>query len=172
MTDLVANVTQQLSIGPNATRVGVVVYGQQAMNPIYLNSAADKATLLQQIRNLQPVGGFSNISSGLEALTTAQFTQIRGDRANAPNVALLLTTTGSLVDPRQVAAAAKQAGITLYTAGVTATANVAELTAISSAPQQLNQTYWTNMAFTTANSLVNPLKTQLCKPIVQRTYHR
>ena len=169
MTDLIANTVQQLTIGPNATNVGVVIYAQNALNPIFLNSAPTKAQLIQQIQNLRPIGGtFVNISAGLDALQTAQFQQFRGDRPNAPNVAVLLATTNSRLDPRPIATAAKKAGITIYTAGVTNTASIPELTAISSAPQQINQTVFTNAAFTTATSLVNPLKTQLCKPVITR----
>lgn len=129
--------------GSSGARYGLIVFGNGPTNIFFLNNgAADRATLatlIQQTPYVADTG--ANLYDALVALRTQQFTAANGDRANAPNVAVIITTSAPL-DSMIVAEAnnAKAAGIKLLTVGVGAGVNQFTLQAISSYPQQLGVT--------------------------------
>ena len=140
LLQFVTDIVDGLTIGPDNTRVGVIVYSNTASIHFHLNTYYDKTSVQDAIRNLDTlyIGGNTNTSGGLLTLTQV-FSPANGDRADAPNVAVLITDGVSNVDPEQTipaAQAAKAAGITIFTVGITEQINVQELRGIASEPAE------------------------------------
>ena len=74
------------------------------------------------VSRLPYIEGFTNTSGGLRLMRTQQFTLERGDRPNAPNVAVVITDAASNTDQNKTipeALAAQAAGVTMFTVGFT-----------------------------------------------------
>jgi hypothetical protein len=143
-------ITNYNSYGSGGARYGLLVFGNGPTNVIYLsNGIADTATLatlIQQTPYNADTG--ANLYDALVMLRTQQFTAANGDRPNAPNVAVIITTSAPL-DSMIVAEAnnVKAANIKLVTVGVGAGVNQFTLQAISSYPQQLGSTVFLTASY-------------------------
>lgn len=170
VTNTMAAIVKQLDVSSNTTQVGVVVYGFRAFSAFTLKSFPTQDQVVQSINNLVLVGGPANMSSGLDEALRNQFTALNGDRPNVPNAVVLLAASPSIADPRPPATAAQKAGVKIFSVAMTPTANMAEITDISSSPKTPNVNYFNSTSFATLNTVVTPLKTQLCLPIVASEY--
>ncbi len=78
-------------------------------------------------------------------MTTNQFTSVHGDRPEFPNVAIVIMATHAdqgQNDTVSAALAAWNAGITVYSIGVTSNIDQTEIQSISNSPHQLNISYF------------------------------
>lgn len=82
-----------------------------------------------------PRSGTTNTQSAISLTYSSVFTSARGDRSNAPNIAVLVTDGGSNVLPNMTipeAANARQRGIELYVVAAGTEINLAEIYGIAS----------------------------------------
>jgi hypothetical protein len=148
LINFVATLVQGMNIGSQATRVGVVTFGDSVQNVIFLNSYDSVGQLASAILSIPYVnrGTGHDIQYVLNTMRTQQFTSSQGDRPDAPNVAILITdsaTTGSTVATVAEARLAQQAGIKIFTIGATSRINVTELQLIASQPHLQYHQWWT-----------------------------
>ena len=98
--DFVIDVIEGLGgrVGSDAIQIGLVVFGTDATNTFYLNQFQSKAQAEQAVRNVRYLGTTqqTNMYKAFNDLRTDQFNENRGDRRNAPNIAIIIT------DGRQV----------------------------------------------------------------------
>jgi uncharacterized protein YegL len=89
-------------IGPNNTRVGVILFANQAVRAIRLKDSTNKADLLQQVASLGRLKRKSGTRTAL-ALTKAESMFSKEGRSDVEQC-IILITDGRATDPRQLPA--------------------------------------------------------------------
>ena len=166
LLQFIINVVDRLPVGENAARVGVVRFADSAENMFYLNTFSTKTAITNEIESIVYTGGSTNTSDGLRVMRTEQFVTQNGDRANADNVAIIITdgaSTSADNMPLVEAQLAWAAGIRTYSVGISNAVNVLELKGMSSLPQEENQQYWTSSDFQVLDGIVDTLVEQTCQ---------
>jgi hypothetical protein len=153
LNSLAAALNNRGGIGPNGNQIGLVEFGNGAINQFYLNTHSTLAGVTASIDALSHKLDNTYTSAGLYQMRTVQFTQANGDRPDVDNVCLLLTDGGSTVNVSYTipeALAAQAQGIKMLTVGVSR--NVREnMTAkqevidMSQQPAVENSTYWVGL---------------------------
>lgn len=122
-------------ISPSTVRVGLVVFSDHAHNEFFLSNTRSKVQVQQSIRELQFRDGRTDTAFGLYRMRTEQFTIEKGDRPQAPNIAIVITDGESNDNKTRTipeAQLAKNAGITMFAVGITNFVNKTELRGIAS----------------------------------------
>ncbi|MEE6490859.1 hypothetical protein FKM82_016035 [Ascaphus truei] len=104
--DFILAVVQNLNIGPNKVRVGVVQFSNGAFSEFYLKTNLNKPALVQSIRRLRFRGGTPlNIGKALEYVAKNQFVKSAGSRIEegVPQHLVLLTGGKSQDDVKRSA---------------------------------------------------------------------
>ena len=159
------SVVDELTIGENNTRVGVVLFGNKGISKFYLNTHYNKADVMNEISNLPFLEQNTNTSGGIRVAMKEQYISTRGDRDDEENVMILITDGVSTFDHRRTvsdAKAARDGGVKILSVGVTGIVNLNEVKNISSYPQEENVTYWVVNDFDNLQDIVQAL--------VQQTY--
>ena len=118
LTGLIDSIT----IGEDLSHIGVILFSTSAESDIYMNEHYSKADLERAMLQLPYLGGHTNTSAGLDLLYKDQFRVARGDRADIPDVVIVLTdgvSTYSHDDTIPTADYVKSRGATIYSVGVT-----------------------------------------------------
>ena len=99
-----------------------MTFANVGRNIVYLNQFSDKSDLIDAIRDVPYENGNTKTSGGLRVMHFEQFTRANGDRADAPNIAIVMTDGESTWDSDRTipdAEAARIAGIQIYSIGIT-----------------------------------------------------
>ena len=138
MRDFTTNVIRNLNIGPDATRVGLVLYSSSASVQFNLNTHMTNTSLLQAIAAVPFTSGGTNTAA---AITTCiqQFDTSFGARPQSSGISrvAIVVTDGLSSSRAATIAAAEMAhseGILSYAVGVGNNVNMEELAAIASDP--------------------------------------
>ena len=106
-----------LTISPNAARVGVVLIGNNGVLKIKLNGHNDADSLKAAIDNLTFNDQKTNIRGGLEEAKRS-FTSANGARDNVRNVAIFITdgekSHSDFADPQPIATDLKDSGVEVF----------------------------------------------------------
>ena len=95
--DFVINVINALgNLGPRGIQIGMVLFSDTAQNIFYLNTHTDKNQMINAVRNIPYLQQRTDIALAFRTLRDEQFVRNRGDRPEAPNIAIIIT------DGRQV----------------------------------------------------------------------
>ena len=95
----IINVTNSLGqVGPRGIQFGLVLFSTSAQSIFYLNSYQDKTQMINAVRNMQYLAQQTDIAEAFQVVRDDQLVPGRGDRPEAPNVAIIIT------DGRQVMA--------------------------------------------------------------------
>ena len=141
--EYVTTVVEQLEVAQDRTRVGVVVYSDDAEVKFQLNTYPSKQDVLSAIRSQRWIQGRTNTAAALNIMTQTMFTPANGDRYDVPNYAIVVTDGESNVQKEQTlpsAIAARLAGIHLMVVTVSEKPNL-ELKGIASDPDDNNLLY-------------------------------
>jgi len=161
----IADIIDRLTIGTTATRVGLVEFSNFGRNVFYLNTYNNKNDVINAVLNLAYDDGNTNTSGGIRAMHLEQFISGRGDRQDVPNVAIIITDGVSTWDKEKTipsAIEARNAGITIFSVGVTNAIDENELRLMSSTPQVEGQNYFRSATFDQLNTIVSSIVTQTC----------
>ena len=153
------NLVDNLDVGPDATRIGLVRYGNTGENIFYLNTYATKVQVKDAISRVEYIEGNTNTSGGLRVMHTQQFNSSR-DRSNIPNVGIVITDGVSTFDSQftiPYAEAARADGIQIMVVGITNAINEEELAGISSPPQTRDENYFTVADFAVLDQIVDQI---------------
>ncbi len=110
------------------------------------------------------MGSFTNTSGGLREMMNSQFTPSR-DRADFPNIAIVITDGESNLDQIQTIPDAVQAraeGIEIVTLGITDLVNLDEVRLMSSLPQEENKNWFRIESFQVLNSVSMAVRDAAC----------
>ena len=166
MKNFIIGIVQQLDIGADRNRVGMVTFGNEGYNEFFLEDYTDSASLVQRINETVFRGENTNTSGGLRVMREQQFTPERGDRANVENVAIVITDGRSTYDNQSTipeAILARAAGIEIIAIGVTGAIDEQEVMLISSLPQQINRNYFLSAGFSFISEIMTALVEATCQ---------
>ncbi|KAF4791131.1 hypothetical protein TURU_133491 [Turdus rufiventris] len=137
--DFVATLVNDLDVGSDKMRVGLVQFSDSPKTEFSLYSYQSKSDIIQRLGQLRPQGGsVLNTGSALNFVLSNHFTEAGGSRINeqVPQV-LVLVTAGSSADPfLQVSNELARAGVLTFAVGVR-NANKAELEQIAFNPRMV-----------------------------------
>ncbi|KAM3917826.1 collagen alpha-3(VI) chain isoform 4-T4 [Leptodactylus fuscus] len=136
LRSFIQRVVENLDVGEDKIRIGVVQYSDAARPSFLLNAYPDGQGVLRAVQQLTPIGGSPlNTGAALDYVTTNVFTRSAGSRAaeGVPQFLILLTSGKSRDDVRRSATELKNANIFPYAIGVR-NANEEELRTISFSP--------------------------------------
>lgn len=137
-----ANVVAQLSIGPSATQIGLIIFSSHAQVQFHLNTYNNNVSVIHAVENIIYMGGGTNTPDGLDTLITEFNTTDFGARPTSqgiPRVAIVVTDGQSNEGggPSATIANAQRvhnSNILTYAVGVGNSVNMNELTAIATSP--------------------------------------
>lgn len=166
--NFVANVVSGLSIGSDRTLVSVVTFSDTAGVRIRLSYTEDQSLLISAVRSLTFLGGDANIFNALTIVRTQVFNESNGDRATVRNVAVLVTTSSSLLNSVAILEEVDQlhaAGIKTFAIGVTPRIDLTQLVNISSPPRlQYHQWWYASNLNAALDEVLSSLQPELCSP--------
>ena len=166
MRNLVANVVRNLEIGPNRTRVGIIVYSDSASVQFSLNTYMTSASLLQAIANIPYTAGGTNTGAAIQTCIQ-QFSTFYGARpisSGIPRIAIVVTD-GRSYSPTATIAAAQMAhsrNILSYAVGVGGNVDMTELSAIASDPDSQYVRLLQQFSTSELQSLQETLNSEAC----------
>lgn len=161
----------RLVISTTSVQVGVVVYGNPAVNYIFFNQTVDLATLLLNIDAIPYTPSVNNLASGLTQVLNVQFTSGAGARIGIARrvtavVSFAQSSTYSSVSYNATVDAvhSQTANIDTYAIGASSLANYQELFVVASLPkfQRIFQVASTSQLTDTNVNLVSQIITQMC----------
>ena len=166
MKDFTTNVVNNLDIGPDTTRVGLIRYESSVSVQFNLNTHMTSASLLQAIDAVSFTGGGTNTADAILSCI-GQFNTSLGARPRSSGisrVAIVVTDGRSNNRTATIAAAAMahSENILSYAVGIGGNTNMEELAAIASDPD--SQYLRSLSGFNTAElrSLQETLNSQAC----------
>ena len=157
------------------SRIGLVTFDDRAENVFFMNAhQGSKQQILDAVLMTQTSNrGRINMAAAIRLAREEQFTALRGDRQNVPNVLVVITTANSDVEQQSTLVEthrARDEGIMIVPIGVGPRAPTTILREMSVAPQRLNSDYYIIPSFSHiwrhADSIVSYICHAKCK------YHR
>ena len=89
--DFLADLMSGFTVGPDDTRVGAVVFSNEALLAFPLSRYTDLWDVQESIRRLAYMGGTTNTPLALTVADTQCFNDANGDRDDAENVLIMMT---------------------------------------------------------------------------------
>lgn len=145
-----------LVIGPDHSRVGLVRFTETAENTFYLDSFATKQEVIANILNTSLKYGDTNIAAAIRLMRTEQFVASRGDRQDAPNVAIIISDGYSNHEESRIEHErneSRKAGIHIYALGIGNKVLVTNLKLMSSPSNDQTKNYWTTADYESLSEL-------------------
>ncbi|XP_038644308.1 collagen alpha-3(VI) chain-like isoform X6 [Scyliorhinus canicula] len=165
----ISRVADNLDIGRDKARVGVVQYSDNPRVNFYLTSHTTNQDVKDAINSLRQIGGRqTNTGAALDYVTKNIFTQSAGGRAEegVPQFLILLTGSKSSDDVSRAALALKEAGVAPFSIG-SGDADESELQQISLSPNYIFKVNDLRNVETLQQSLETPLRTLSKDQIIQ-----
>ncbi|XP_078407822.1 collagen alpha-3(VI) chain-like [Cetorhinus maximus] len=165
----ISRVVDNLDIGRDKVRVGVVQYSDNPRVNFYLNSYTTTQEVKNMINGLGQIGGSqANTGAALDYVKDTIFTRSAGGRAEegVPQFLILLTASKSSDDVSQAALALKEAGVAPFSIG-SGDADEYELQQISLSPDYIFKVNDLRNLETLQQNLQSPLRTLSRYQIIQ-----
>ncbi|GCB67867.1 hypothetical protein scyTo_0005216 [Scyliorhinus torazame] len=165
----ISRVVDNLDIGNDKVRVGVVQYSDNPRVNFYLTSHTTNQGVKDAIRGLTQIGGSrTNTGAALDYVTKNIFTRSAGGRAEegVPQFLILLTASKSSDDVSRAAFALKEAGVAPFSIG-SGDADQSELEQISLSPNYIFKVNNLRNVETLQQGLETPLRTLSKDQIIQ-----
>ncbi|KAF7649882.1 hypothetical protein LDENG_00134560 [Lucifuga dentata] len=134
--DFIRKIVENLNVGENKIRIGVVQYGDRPHADIYLNSHTTKEGVLNAVRGIRQRGGAQrNLGEALEFVSQDVLTAARGSRKEegVPQFVIVVSSGASTDDIRSAASSLKQSRVLPFSIG-TRDVNPTELQVVSFDP--------------------------------------
>uniref|UniRef100_A0A8C3S5S0 Matrilin 4 n=1 Tax=Chelydra serpentina TaxID=8475 RepID=A0A8C3S5S0_CHESE len=121
MRRFLIDIIQNLEVGPNATRVGVIQYSSQVQNIFSLKTFFKRADMEKAINSIVPLAQGTMTGLAIQYAMNLAFTVQEGARPlhkKIPRVVVIVTDGRPQDRVTEVAAQARDAGIEIYAVGV------------------------------------------------------
>jgi len=131
----IKSVIDNLEVGMDKTRIGVVTWSDSAKVAFHLNQYNQKQDIKQAVEYLAFTGGRTHTSSALKMARDRMFQTSNGDRDNVPNYLFILTDGNSNVNPLDTvpeAIATRLNGVHIITVSIGQQLGKYELSAMAS----------------------------------------
>jgi uncharacterized protein YegL len=137
--DFIINIINNSDIDTNNVHVAVSIFTHNIQNLFFFNSYSTRQDMINDIQATQIYFGGTNTGGALQNLHSQVFTPVRGDRADAPDIAIVVTDgkSNNETDTMLQAAEVKARGIHVIGVGIGLT-DISELNVIASPPSHLN----------------------------------
>lgn|SRR6218665_590342 len=155
------------NVSYDGTHIGLLTFGNIAVQRFLLNAYTDVDSVINAVNALPSGQGETNLQAGLNMLRTVYFNPNNGARPDVPHIAIVLTDGQANIQPANTipeAQACQQAGIIIFSIGVTDQINEQQLKAVSSPPQIKGENYWTTPDFTQLNTVLQSVTNATCNP--------
>ena len=163
-------IVQAFPISPNLTLIGLIKYSNDPVIVFYLYNYTETESILEALQKVDIDGGDTNVADALQAARTDMFVKERGARANVRRLVFLITdgTANINADRTQTEAQlTRNAGIEIFTIGVTSEVDKRELKMIASYPSERHFYYVSE--FHMLHSVVRNLTENACLPPITTT---
>ncbi|XP_078693731.1 collagen alpha-3(VI) chain-like [Branchiostoma floridae x Branchiostoma belcheri] len=137
MKTFVQKMISDFEIGPEATRIGVVVYSHRAELAISLDAFEDGGALQDAVAAIAYPGGYTRTGAAIDYTTTSAFSTRNGAREGVVRVAIILTDGISYDDPSEPAQSMRKAAIITYVVGIGTNLDRDQLDVIAGVPENL-----------------------------------
>lgn len=158
---------QSTNVSYEGTHIGLLTFGNMAVKRFLLNDYTDAQSVINAVNNLPSGQGETNLQAGLNMARTLLFDPNYGARPDVPHVAVVITDGRANVQTENTipeAKACQEAGIAIFSIGVTDQINEEQLKAVCSAPQEKGRNYWTTPDFTQLTTVLASVNNATCNP--------
>lgn len=159
----VKDIVVNFNIGENKMRVGSVSFSSWIENNFYLNRHYTLANLLHAIDNIKRRKRTSFIDCAFDYLRTHSFTIANGDRAEIPNIVIIVTDgkPDSEAQTLKAANALKDSGIIVFVVAVGRNIQTSDLTFLASDPS--SEFVYRIDNFDDFNKIKSKISKRICK---------
>jgi collagen type VI alpha len=161
--DAVVNMVEEMQVSLNDTRIAAVSYSDGYVHQFFLNTYSTKQDVQLALRRIAFIGNRTNTAAGIQYMMDQIFTTANGDRADAPNFAIVLSDGNSNINQQNTIPTAVQSrnkGITMIAFAVGTDTNLFELRNIASEPY--NETIFNVLSSADLPKIVLPIVKAVC----------
>ena len=157
------------TIGPDTTRVGAVVFSEQANLEFSMNFYTDAQSIKDAILNLFYLGQTTNTPEGLRVTREQCFSELNGDRPGVLNLAIFISD-GVPFPPTRRDQTTREAETlkrvaTVIAIGVTDAIDRNVLRTISSSPQEENRNWFVAVDFSELDEIRESVGGETCTAV-------
>ena len=168
--EFLSRLVDLFTIGPDATKVGAVIFSDQVRLAFSLDTYTDAQSIKDAILGLAYMGQTTNTPEGLRVTRNECFRQANGDRSNVQNLAIFISDgvphPAELKDPAIREAEALKRVTSVIAIGVTNVIDRDLLKTISSAPQQEGQNWFVAVDFSELNIIRRSVGEGTCETVI------
>ncbi|XP_060583327.1 collagen alpha-1(XII) chain-like [Ruditapes philippinarum] len=156
----VKSVVQNLNVGPDNAKVGVITFSRYPVIRLRLDDYTDKDALLKAIDSVPYIPGITETHSALYLLKDEGF---KGSRPNVPNIGVVITDGKSFHTNLTASSASelKSQGVVMFGIGVGGDVNILELQSIAS--PVYSEHVFTVSSFSSLSGIVSALSSKTCE---------
>ena len=168
--NFIIDLVKLFDIAPDATRVGLVVFSDDAQLVFSLDTYTDAESLEAAIRNIPYSGHLTNTRDAFRNTREQCFNVARGDRPGIQNLAIFISDgqpfPGNIRDPAITEAQLlKNSGAFLIAVGITPVIDLEFLKTVSSSPQIEGQNYFRAPDFSALQAVKRSVGEGTCEVI-------
>ena len=172
--EFISNLVRAFSIGPDASRIGAIVFSEEVRLEFPLNAYDNNQDISSAILGINYIGGQTNTPEALIQTRLECFNPSNGDRANVDNLAVIVTD-GVPFPPERRQPAIEEAqrlrstGALMVSVGITDVIDEDFLKEMSSPPQNLGTNYFTASDFAALEEIRKVVVEGTCETIEGKT---
>ncbi len=168
--DFLSRLVDVFTIGPQATKIGAVVFSEQVFLAFTLDTYTDAQSIKNAINGLAYLGQTTNTPEGFRVTREQCFNPANGDRANVQNLAIFISDgvpfPANRRDPAiRAAEALKNSGASVIAIGVTSVIDKNFLMQISSPPQLEGSNYFVAVDFSALGTIRRAVGEGTCEVV-------
>ena len=169
--DFLSDLVGDFTVGPDATRVGAVVFSEQVRLEFPLDRYTSVEALQGALKAIPYMGQTTNTPEALSQTRNLCFNPSTGDRSDAVNLAIIVTDGVPYPPYRRTpaldaAVSLRNAGVEMIAVGITDALDEEFLKAMSSAPQIEGKNFFTAIDFAELDSIRQTVVEGACEAIV------
>ena len=170
MIGFASAIVQAFPISPNLTLIGLMKYSNDPVIVFHLYNFTETKSILEALQKVDIDGGDTNTAGALQAVRTKMFAKKSRARADVRRLVFLVTDGTANVEADRTQTEAqltRDAGIEIFTVGVTNKVDKRELKMIASYPSERHFYYVSE--FHMLHSVVRNLTENACLPPITTT---
>ncbi len=169
LLNFVSNLVDKFEVGEDKTRFGAVVFSNSARLVFPLNRYFNAEQVKAQLRSIPYLGQETNTPEALQVTRQRCFNVHSGDRADADNLAIIITDGVPHPEHRRQptideAQLLRSSGVKMVAVGISNVVDEEILKELSSRPQVKGINYFTAANFATLNEIRYNVTEGSCKP--------
>ena len=170
--DFLSDLVGDFTVGPEATRVGAIVFSEQVRLEFPLDMYQTVGQVQGAIDGIPYMGQMTNTPEALSQTRNLCFNPSTGDRSDAINLAIIVTDGVPYPSNRRApaldaAVSLRDAGVKMIAVGITDALDEEFLKAMSSPPQIEGKNFFTAIDFAELATIRETVVEGACEAIVQ-----